>query len=461
MADFVRVPPDSTGKRLLTKEHTVDAVAVQVQAMNITDETDPTHIMSVDEKGSAYTRFAEGQPTFDGFAKLKLSQSYMVGYYEFSVSDYGDLFYVGAGNGGGVVHHPNESSMILTADSTYGSFASMQTNRYHYYSQGASVLIVLAACCGDTGKANNTRKWGYFDDARGRYFCLDEQGLGCGRRSSITGSPVDYTVYQANWNVDKLDGTGLSGININPTKMYLYWMDWAFPAVGTRFGIFDSHGNRVVCHTLETTGANAYPYTLNATLPVSFTNINTNISGSSSELRFVIAAVYSETRDPNYTFWRYGGMGCSNKSVTTNTPLVSLRSKTVLDNGVKNTINVFPETLEVFCTGGEIKLDVVSHSSTSDLLTNPNWISTINTLEKDTSASAIDSTSSDYWVMKTYYCQEGVNHLPIKDMFELNDEGILLAGDGTTQGIFSFVATKLNNGDTVSASLDVSTRELW
>jgi hypothetical protein len=79
----------------------------------------------------------------------------------------------------------------------------------------------------------------------------------------------------------------------------------------------------------------------------------------------------------------------------------------------------------------------------------------------DIASTAIDTTSSDYWIMKTYYCQEGVTHIDIKTMFEINDEGILLMGDGTTQQVISFVATKLNSGDTVAVSLDVSTRELW
>jgi hypothetical protein len=461
MADFVRVPPDSTGKRLLTKEHTVDGLAVQVQNMQVTSPDDPTHIQKVDENGSAYIRFREGQNTFDGFSKLKLSQSYMVGYYEFSVDGYSDLFFTDLQNSGSSTFTPEESCTVLTTPTTNNAKSEMTSNRYHYYSQGASVLITLAASCGDTGKANNSRKWGYFDDDRGRFFVLDETGLGVGRRSSITGSPVDYVVYQDNWNVDKLDGTGISGIDLDPTKMYLYWIDWAFPAVGTRFGIFNSHGTRIVCHQLETSGSNAFPYTLNANLPIRYSNINTGVSGSSSELRFVAAAVFSETRDPNYTFWRYGGMGCSLKSATTNTPLVSLKSKTLLTGGVKNRINVFPETLEVFCNGGEIKLDVVSHTASSYLLTGDTWtIDNGSTLLCDVGSTAIDSTSSDYWVMKTYYCQEGINHLPIKEMFELNDEGILLMANEDQQ-VLSFVATKLNSGDTVTVSLDVSTRELW
>jgi hypothetical protein len=462
MVDFIRIPPDSTGKRLQTKQWTVDGTDVHQQKVQVGCANSADHGLYIDNKGAAYTRYAEGQPTFDGFSKLKLSQQYMVGYYEFSVEGYSDLFFTDLQNGGSATFTAGEACTVLSTPVTNNAKAEMTTHRYHYYSQGSSAFIILAASCGDTGKANNVRRWGYYDNERGRYFILDENGIGCGRRSSITGSPIDYVVYQQNWNTDKLDGTGLSGITLDPTKMYLYWMDWAFPAVGTRFGIFDSSGNRVVCHQLETTGSNSFPYTLNANLPIRYSSINTGVAGSTSEIRLIMAAVFSETREPNYTFWRYGGMGCSNRSVTTNTPITSLKAKTVLPDGNINRINTYPENLEVFCSGGEIKLEVVAHNSTSYLLTGDTWsVDNGSTLLCDNASTAIDTTSSDYWVMKTYYCQEGVTHIDIKSMFELNDEGISLNGDGSTQSIISFVATKLNNGDTVTTSLDVSTRELW
>ena len=71
---FVRVPPDSTGKRLFTQEHTVGAVAVQAQVMHLADEDNPNYMVAVDESGALYTRFAEGKPQLDSFGKLRLCQ---------------------------------------------------------------------------------------------------------------------------------------------------------------------------------------------------------------------------------------------------------------------------------------------------------------------------------------------------------------------------------------------------
>ena len=43
-------------------------------------------------------------------------------------------------------------------------------------------------------------------------------------RDDGSGSVVDSVVSQANWNVDKLDGTGASGITIDTTKDNIYFI---------------------------------------------------------------------------------------------------------------------------------------------------------------------------------------------------------------------------------------------
>jgi hypothetical protein len=471
MVDFIRVPPDSTGKRMLTQEHVIDDETVQIQNFNLVSfaasglhgtTEDHVHTLEIDHEGAAYTRFTEGKPSFDGFNRMRLSQTSMVGYYEFSVDEYADLFWVDLQTGGTKDYRADEASIMLTTNGTNGSKAELTTNRYHYNILGSSIYVIIAASCGDTGKANNSRKWGYFDDERGRFFVVDENGFGVGRRSNITGSPVDYVTYQADFNVDPLDGTGQSAITLDVTKMYLYWIDWSFPANQTRFGVFTSDGERVVCHIVETAGANAYPYTLDCHLPIRWSNIDSGVVGSSSELRAIVAGVYTENNELEYTFWRHGDISSYNKLVNAAyTPVLSVKSKAAWPVGRRNTVNVFPDCLNVYVSGGPVQIDVISHNEVNSLLTNDTWSVEVSaSVIGDSTATAIDNASTDYWVTHSFYIGPGVTNLDLKSLYELNDEGILLSADGINSGIISYVAKPLT-GAPASVSMTLSVRELW
>jgi hypothetical protein len=42
------------------------------------------------------------------------------------------------------------------------------------------------------------------------------------RRSSTSGGVVDDAINQADWNLDKLDGTGASGVTLDVTKVFIF-----------------------------------------------------------------------------------------------------------------------------------------------------------------------------------------------------------------------------------------------
>jgi len=183
------------------------------------------------------------------------------------------------------------------------------------------------------------------------------------------------------------------------------------------------------------------------------------VSGG-SELREIMAVVKAEGQ-ANYTFWRFGDLGCVGKSVTTNTPTLSVRAKVLLDGGYHNHVNSYPETLSVYSSGASIKVQVVSHDGT--ILTGDTWSmnSVGGPLEADSGATSIDVNSDQYWIMKTFYIQKDVpTNIDLSEMFELNDEGVLLGGDLQTQAALSFVCSKLE-GTSASVTMDLSYRALY
>jgi len=458
MVDFIRIPPDSTGKRLQTKQWTVDGEQVHVQKMHITCGADAASELTIDERGAAFTRFTEGDPIFGGFNDLKVTNAYLSGAYEFSNGSADELYFSEELNGGTVVYDSTSSSIILITTGSNGSLASRVTNRYHFYQQGMSMLVMMSIACGDSGKEFNVRRWGAFNTNNGSFFELTENGLAVVVRGDTRGYLNEIKVSQDSWNVDKLDGTGISGLTLDVTKINMYWVDIAWPNTSVRFGVFSGEGKRLVCHAFDCANETNIPSLKRGAAPVKVENINTGSAGSGSEIRFIAASIFNEG-EPNYSFWRYSGMGCFNKAVTTNTPLFACRAKRVLDNGLKNTINTYPESLSIASIGGPVKIDLIWHY---DLLTGADWIPVYDsTMEYDNSSTSIDSTSSEYWLTKTYYCSEGVVNIDLTPIFELYDEGIALGGDGLTQLVLSFVVTKFNAEDTVSVSADLGVRELW
>jgi hypothetical protein len=458
---YVRVPPDGAGKRIYTTEHVVSGNTVQVQGINLVSGDDPTHILNVDSRGSIITKFRDGDPLISSYGDLKLSQDSIIGVYEHTVDAYDDLFYTELLSGGTSTYEPNEASVVLAVTNESGSKSRRITNRFHYYQPGISMLVIITTSCGDSGKANNRRQWGYFTPHYGLFFELSGTTINVVRRSNITGSVVDEVIPQSSWNIDKFDGTGNSGLILDVTKAYQYFINVNYPDGLVSFGLYDAQYGRLSCHKLYNSGVLAYPHIKHMNLPISFVNENIGMTGGVSELREIMAVVKSESRDPNYTFWRFGDLGCVNKAVTTNTPVLSVRPKTLLDNGRDNHINSYPETLSVYSTGSTIKIMLVSHDGT--ILTGSTWglDSVGGPLQADSGATSIDVNSDQYWIQKTFYVENGKpTNIDLTPMYELNDEGILMSGDGVTQACLSIVASCLG-GSSANVSMDLSYRGLY
>jgi hypothetical protein len=69
-------------------------------------------------------------------------------------------------------------------------------------------------------------------------------------RKTFDGVTTDVPVAQTDWNQDKLNGTGSSGMTLDVTKSNLYWIDYQHIGGGRiRWGVYYL-GERVVCHEM-------------------------------------------------------------------------------------------------------------------------------------------------------------------------------------------------------------------
>jgi len=449
---FIRMPPDSTGKSVRTVLHSDTNTHGQVY--HLADSTTPTHTQAIDNRGAASIRFAEGQPILSGFGLLKTAQEVALGVYESSLDSYMSMFTEFVTGNGLRTYNVAEASEILSVDGSADSSIRITTNRSHYYMPGTSNTYKMTLSCSDSGKEGNYRRWGAFDENDGVFFELFNTTFNVVIRSSVTGTVTDLKVPRSQWNADKLDGTGLSGYILDLTKINVWWIDYQWLGAGrVRFGIFSPDGTRVVCHAFENAGNNNLPYMQTGNLPFSTENKNVSATGASSEIRLVCVGVYAEGNVLDaYTFWRYS-TGILSKSVTTPQTLIAAYRPVATINSRRNRVQIYPETLNVYCTA-PIGITLFQTSDyTGGTWTNAGAGSV---LERSTDGTFVYASSESF---TTFFCNTGVNTFDLRGFFELNDEGIQVAADGTPQ-IWSLLASPLTEAS-AEVKVNVSYKELW
>lgn len=450
---YVQVPPDSTGKKLHTLQHSITGNTVEVQAFHLADPTIPTSLLAVDSRGAAAVRFTEGQPILTAYGSLKAESERTLGVYEASLDSYDALFSIITANGGTSTYDPVKSSTVLATTTASGSSVSRTTNRYHYYLPGTSNLARFSVACGDTGKAGNVRRWGVYDDNDGIFFELSGTTLGVVIRSSTSGSVVNSPVPRVAWT-DKLDGTGISGVTLDLTKVNNFWADYTFSGAGrVRFGIYEPNGNRLIAYTIQVGNVYPFPTIRTGTLPFRLENINTSATGSSSELREVVLSMSTESDPKDYTFWRSADMEVYGVTTTTDTHLISMKSLGTI-NGKHNAVQAYPEVLSIIATGGAV---AVTLWQTVDI-TAPSWV--VGTGDSSIQGSTVGTVSLvGARKFATFFVAEGVANIDLTPYFEVNDEGIMCQANGTGE-VWSITATKLS-GTTVTTGVNLAYRELW
>lgn len=258
----------------------------------------------VDEQGSAYMRFQDGSVEFDAFGKVSVSQSTPIGSYIFDYDELPYMFTSEVTGSASISHDVTVGSVVL--DNTTGATDEIKytTNLYHPYIPGVGQKIVMTVACGDTGKANLERSWGYFDDNDGLFFRQTSTGFEVVVRSSVSGSPVETVVLQDDFNLDKVDGTAnnnnLSRFNLDTSKDVVYWISLQWLGAGTvAFGCY-GNGQRITLHKFNFSGLNAQSYMRTACLPIRIQQTNTGLTGSSSEFRLFCAQVSQDGQFLSY-----------------------------------------------------------------------------------------------------------------------------------------------------------------
>ena len=285
--------------------------------------------------------------------------------------------------GGTITYSVNESTVNLNVTASSGSEAVRQTYRVMPYQPGKGLLFLGTFVMAD-GTANLRQRVGYFNTDNGVFFQKDGTTNSFVLRTNTSGTPSDArTVNQADWNGDKLDGTGTSGITLDTSKAQILWIDFEWLGVGSVRCGFIINGQYIICHTFNNANDLDKVYMTTAILPVRYEIKATGATSGAATLKQVCSSVISEGGYQQINANLFARRTTVLTGITTTfVPLVSIRLASDSLGAV-----VLPQAIQVYPTTTQ-NYEVAMFKNPT--LTGASWnTTTFNHVDYDVTATAV------------------------------------------------------------------------
>lgn len=289
-------------------------------------------------------------PVGDAFGRLRTSSPTSLFDAQLTYDLQPLLFEAKTANGGGgtatVTHDATNRMALMTFSSALtGATAYMQSYEHFRYRAGHSQLAYITFIMG-AGVTNVVKFAGYSDGANGIEFQLSGTTKQFVLYSDT--SKGDETVTQTNWNVDKLDGTGTSGLTLDLTKVQILVLDFqALYAGRVRVG-FDIDGVVYWVHEFKHANVIAYPYIQTANLPIRCGMTSTGTV--SATMNFLCCTVQSENGESSREGFHFSQDATVTAGNGALTHLVSIQPKTTF-NSIANRTKIIIDSIDIIVTG--------------------------------------------------------------------------------------------------------------
>lgn len=413
------------------------------------DHDTPTRVTRAGELVVTMGGGLASSPHVDAFGRMRVSTiaSIFDSMLQYDLDPINNLTEL-AGNGI-VTHLPNESAAsISTGGTASGDKAIYQSRKYHRYQAGKSQLALITANLGES-KLNVRKRVGLFDDANG--FIFEQDGAGVASviiRSSTSGSPVDNRVVQSNWNLDKLDGTGPSGVTLDLSKAQIFVIDFQWLGVGkVRMG-FDIDGLLYYCHEFKHANSVTTVYMSTPHLPVRTEIENTGQAASATAIKKFCSSIVAEgglPEEPGYAF--SANRGIAALAVTTRRPVLSVRLAPSFQGKVNRAHLIFKE-MEMLAATNSCLWELV----VAGTLTGASWVDvdTVNSIAQyDLSATAIAGGR----VFDQGFAVSGAGVAKGQSQGGDVPVEVFNSYDGTTPTVISLVCTSFTGTSNINALL--------
>jgi len=263
--------------------------------------------------------------SLDAFGRLRVSNPQTLIDLKQVYDDLPLFFETVTGSNGTTTYDQNKAATILSASSDLGSFAIRQTKRYFNYQAGKPLQFINTFNFNGQ-ESGITKRVGYFDDNDGIFFENDGSQNYLVIRSSVSGSPVEDRVPQSAWNMDKLDGSGMSGINLDVSKAQVFLVDFQWLGVGAVRAAFSIDGVTHFIHEFYHANENENVYMMTPNLPLRWDIENPSGEGTGGTMQHICGTVISEGGLIDDGIVRSADRGISAQTIgTTLEPVISIR----------------------------------------------------------------------------------------------------------------------------------------
>lgn len=292
------------------------------------------------------------------------------------------------------------SGILMPCDVNFTAYVPGYTGRIGYYANNTYY-----------NSNNNTPYNGlyYQYDASGASICIVNNGS------------VQKTL-QSNWNIDQMDGTGPSGLNLQFNKAQLFAIDIEWLGVGrVRFGFF-AYGKIQYCHQVTNVNTLIAPYTGNINLPIRYELFNTSVvTATPAYMTQICSTVISEGGYnpiglPFST--NTGTTPITLPSNATETPILILRASQNATANLNNNnhVNIVPISANLATTTSSamilLKVRLYKAENISNVGTITTWYEpgatetngtpNYSAAQYATAATGFSTTGS--FILNTYYC---------------------------------------------------------
>jgi hypothetical protein len=200
-----------------------------------------------------------------------------------------------SGSGTSSTYSSFTASSTLSVSANTAGKRIRQTYMRFNYQPSKSQLVFLTGVLKKSGGGNGIiSRMGIFDDDNGIFLQRSGSTISLVVRSSVSGSVLDSnSATQANWNIDTMDGNGLSHVELDFSKSQILVIDFEWLGVGcVRIG-FVVDGKVFYCHQFNHANNISGVYMSTPNLPLRYEIQNSGV-GVASSIECICGAVISE-----------------------------------------------------------------------------------------------------------------------------------------------------------------------
>jgi len=207
------------------------------------------------------------RPQFSDNNRLKIAPFQTVFFNTFQYgkeSDVWDESLVGVAT---ATYNANSSNVVMEVGSTAGSKVVRQTKNVMRYIPGRPATLAFAVRL-DTPQVGIRRRFGLFNETDGAYFEDDGGTYSYVIRSSTSGITTETRVTRENWNGEKFDGNGYTGVTADATKQQMISINYEWYGAGSVTFNWLMAKETIPSHTFDNSNVNSSVWCRTPFLPI-------------------------------------------------------------------------------------------------------------------------------------------------------------------------------------------------